>query len=44
VATFNHLVHLGLMYKFNQSTGGGNTAIQGDLGFEFAAPRSMRST
>jgi predicted porin len=36
VATFNHLVHLGLMYKFNQSTGGGNTAIQGDLGFEFA--------
>jgi len=36
VATFNHLVHAGAMYKFNQSTGGGNNAIEGDLGFEYA--------
>jgi predicted porin len=36
VATFNKMVHVGAMYKFNQSTGGGNNAVEGDLGFEFA--------
>lgn len=36
VATFNQLVHVGALYKFNQSTGGGNNAVQGELGFDYA--------
>ena len=36
VASFNQLVHVGAMYKFNQATGGGNNAVEGDLGFEYA--------
>jgi predicted porin len=36
VASFDQMVHVGALYKFNQSTGGGNNAYQADLGFEFA--------
>ncbi|MGA2188724.1 MAG: porin [Steroidobacteraceae bacterium] len=34
--TFNDLVHLGAIYKFNQSTGGANTAFQANVGAEYA--------
>jgi predicted porin len=33
---FNHRVHLGALYKFNGSNGPANTAVQADLGGEFA--------
>ena len=33
---FNDLVHLGALYKFNGSNGSANTAVQADLGGEFA--------
>ena len=34
--TFGNIVHLGLLYKFNGSNGGANTAYQAQLGAEFA--------
>jgi predicted porin len=34
--TFDDLVHVGLMYKFNNSNGGANSAVQADLGAEYA--------
>jgi predicted porin len=34
--TFNDWVHFGALYKFNESTGGANTAFQADIGGEFA--------
>ncbi|HEX8781963.1 MAG TPA: porin, partial [Steroidobacteraceae bacterium] len=34
-ASFNDRVHLGALYKFNQSSGSANTAFQGNLGGEF---------
>jgi predicted porin len=33
---FNDLVHLGALYKFNGSNGSANTAVQADLGGEYA--------
>jgi predicted porin len=33
--TFGDIVHLGLLYKFNGSNGGANTAYQAQLGAEF---------
>src|SRR5580704_5099610 len=36
VVDFNHLVHLGALYKFNGSNGSGNTAFQADIGGNFA--------
>jgi predicted porin len=33
---FNHLVHLGALYKFNGSSGSADTAYQADIGAEFA--------
>jgi predicted porin len=33
--SFNDLLHLGALYKFNGSTGSGNTAFQGNLGADF---------
>jgi predicted porin len=33
---FNHLVHLGALYKFNGSSGSANTAYQADIGAELA--------
>jgi len=33
---FNDLVHLGALYKFNGSDGAANTAIQADIGGEYA--------
>jgi predicted porin len=35
VVSFNDLVHLGALYKFNQSSGSANTAFQGNLGGKF---------
>jgi predicted porin len=35
-ADFNDLVHLGALYKFNGSNGSANTAVQADLGVEYA--------
>jgi predicted porin len=35
-ATFDDLVHVGALYKFNQSTGSANTAYQADIGAQFA--------
>lgn len=34
--SFNDLVHLGALYKFNGSSGSGNTAVQADIGASFA--------
>lgn len=36
VASFEHLVHLGVNYKFNQATGGANSVVEADLGGEYA--------
>ena len=36
VVSFNDLVHLGALYKFNGSHGSANTAIQANLGGEYA--------
>ena len=36
VVDFNHLVHLGALYKLNGSNGSGNTAFQADIGGNFA--------
>jgi predicted porin len=36
VANFGGVTHLGLMYKFNQATGGANTAVEVNLGGEIA--------
>jgi predicted porin len=35
-ATFADLVHLGALYKFNGSSGSGNTAFQADLGAQYS--------
>ena len=35
-ATFDDLVHVGALYKFNGSTGGANTAFQAVLGAQYA--------
>jgi predicted porin len=35
VVEFNELVHLGAFYKFNDSSGSANTAVQADLGAEY---------
>ena len=35
-ATFNDLVHIGALYKFNGSSGTANTAFQADIGGRFA--------
>ena len=35
-ATFGDVVHVGALYKFNGSNGGGNTAFQADIGAEFS--------
>jgi predicted porin len=34
--SFNDLLHLGALYKFNGSNGSANTAVQGDIGGSFA--------
>jgi predicted porin len=34
--TFNNVVHFGALYKFNESSGSGNTAYQFDLGGSYA--------
>ena len=36
VATFADLLHLGALYKFNGAYGSANTAVQGDIGAEYA--------
>jgi predicted porin len=36
LVSFNELVHLGALYKFNGSSGSGNTAVQADIGASFA--------
>jgi len=36
VVAFNDLVHLGAFYKFNDSSGSANTAIQADVGADYA--------
>jgi len=36
LVSFNDLVHLGALYKFNGSNGSANTAFQADLGAEYA--------
>jgi predicted porin len=36
IVSFNDLVHLGALYKFNGSNGSANTAIQANLGGEYA--------
>jgi predicted porin len=36
VVSFNDLVHLGALYKFNGSSGSANTAFQADIGAEYA--------
>jgi predicted porin len=36
-ASFDDLVHFGALYKFNGSSGSGNTAVQADLGGSVAA-------
>lgn len=36
LVSFNDLIHLGALYKFNGSSGSGNTAVQADLGGSFA--------
>jgi predicted porin len=35
VGTFDDLVHIGALYKFNGSTGSANTAFQADIGGQF---------
>jgi hypothetical protein len=35
-ATFIDIVHVGALYKFNQSTGGANTAVQAVIGAQYA--------
>jgi predicted porin len=35
-ATFGESMHIGAMYKFNQSTGAANTAVQADIGAQYA--------
>ncbi len=34
--TFADMIHVGAIYKFNNSNGAANTLYQGDLGFEYA--------
>lgn len=34
--SFNHLVHFGALYKFNGSNGSANTAVQADIGGQYA--------
>jgi predicted porin len=36
LVSFNDLVHLGALYKFNGSSGSANTAVQADIGASFA--------
>jgi predicted porin len=36
VASFNDLLHLAALYKFNGSNGSANTALQADIGADFA--------
>ncbi|HYC10827.1 MAG TPA: porin [Steroidobacteraceae bacterium] len=36
LVTFNDLVHLGALYKFNGASGSANTVFQANLGLEFA--------
>ena len=36
LVSFNDLLHLGALYKFNGSNGSANTAVQGDIGGSFA--------
>ncbi len=36
LVSFNDLVHLGALYKFNGSSGSANTAVQADIGAEYA--------
>jgi predicted porin len=36
VVSFNDLLHLGALYKFNGSNGSANTAVQADIGGEYA--------
>jgi predicted porin len=36
LVSFNDVIHLGALYKFNGSSGSGNTAVQADLGGSFA--------
>ena len=36
LVSFNDLVHLGALYKFNGSNGSANTAVQADMGGNFA--------
>jgi predicted porin len=36
LVSFDELVHLGALYKFNGSSGSGNTAVQADIGTSFA--------
>jgi predicted porin len=36
LVSFDDLVHLGALYKFNGSSGSGNTAVQADIGTSFA--------
>jgi len=35
VVNFGHLAHLGVLYKFNGSSGSANTAVQANLGAEY---------
>jgi predicted porin len=35
LVSFNDLVHLGALYKFSESSGSANTAVQGNLGANF---------
>ncbi|HEY2839207.1 MAG TPA: porin, partial [Pirellulales bacterium] len=35
VASFNNMIHVGAMYKFNNSNGSANTAYQGQVGVDY---------
>ncbi|MDB6083602.1 MAG: porin [Gammaproteobacteria bacterium] len=36
VLSYAHMIHAGAQFKFNQATGGANTAVEADIGGEYA--------